>query len=301
MIDSLPDEIPAFLRPPEARDQIGELSREPDRSKGAGTPHDEDLNPGHYVDISDDQTVFGVPLSPLPITRQAYDTALRVNGSDEYKAGYLPYSIVDGWQQLQKDFAYWRVDVLGERSAPSAHDREWFARDRNLHEMLIIRDLGYWSHFVGDGSQPMHASVHYDGWGNYPNPNNYTTQKGFHAYFEGEFVRKYLTETDVKAEIQPYRDCQCSIQDHTVSYLLTTQSQVIPLYELDKRSAFDGMNQEGKKFVAERLAAAVSELRDMVIDAWRSSTDATIGYPPVRVRDVVSGAAMPIEQLKGLD
>ncbi len=27
----------------------------------------------------------------------------------QYKAGYLPYSIVDGFQQLRKDFAYWRA------------------------------------------------------------------------------------------------------------------------------------------------------------------------------------------------
>jgi hypothetical protein len=45
----------------------------------------------------DDQTAFWVPIKPLPATREAYDTALRANGSDEYKAGYLPYSIVDGW------------------------------------------------------------------------------------------------------------------------------------------------------------------------------------------------------------
>jgi hypothetical protein len=53
-----------------------------------------------------------VPLSPLPATQEVYDTALRVHGSNEYDAGYLPYSIVDGWEQLQKDFAYWRIDVL---------------------------------------------------------------------------------------------------------------------------------------------------------------------------------------------
>jgi hypothetical protein len=167
--------------------------------------------------------------------------------------------------------------------------------------MLIIRDLGYWSHFVGDGSQPMHASIHYDGWGDHPNPNSYTTQKGFHAYFEGEFVRRYLREEDVKAEIRPYRDCHCSIQDRTVAYLLTTQSQIIPLYELQKRGAFDGENQKGKVFVAQRLAAAVSELRDMVVDAWRSSIDATVGYPAVRVRDIESGAVIPVHELRGLD
>ena len=45
----------------------------------------------------------------------------------------------------------------------------------------------------------------------------------------------------------------------------------------------------------------VKRTRDMVIDAWRSSNDATVGYPPVRVRDVESGTTMPIQELKGLD
>ncbi len=299
-IENLPDEIPAFLRSPEIARQIGELGREPDRSKGTGNPHDADLNPGHYVNIGDDKTVFGVPLNPLPLTREDYDTALRSHGTDEFKAGYLPYSIIDGWQQLEKDFAYWRADSAGERIAKSDADREFFGQDRALRETLTIRDLGYWSHFVGDASQPMHVSVHYNGWGDYPNPNNYTSKK-IHAYFEGEFVRRYVTKTDAGAKIPAYRDCRCSIQDRTIAYLLASQAQLVPLFELEKTHAFDGVHSEGKDFAAERLAAASGEIRDMVVDAWRASADATVGYPPVSVRNVESGKSYPIEELKGLD
>jgi hypothetical protein len=39
---ALPLEVPAFLRNPEAGRQIGEVAREPDRSKGTGDPHDAD-------------------------------------------------------------------------------------------------------------------------------------------------------------------------------------------------------------------------------------------------------------------
>ena len=49
-----------------------------------------------------------LPIDKLPVTREAYDTQLRARGFTQYKAGYLPYSIVDGWQQIRKDFAYWR-------------------------------------------------------------------------------------------------------------------------------------------------------------------------------------------------
>ena len=37
-------------------------------------------------------------------------------------AGYLPYSIVDGWQQLVKDFGYWRVLVAATETATT---RDW--------------------------------------------------------------------------------------------------------------------------------------------------------------------------------
>jgi hypothetical protein len=45
----------------------------------------------------------------------------------------------------------------------------------------------------------------------------------------------------------------------------------------------------GKDFTAERIAVATTELRDMVIDAWRTSTDVGVGYPHVKVRDVEAG------------
>src|SRR5439155_22990745 len=114
------------------------------------------------------------PLANLPTTRAAYEKALQAAGTDSWKAGYLPYSIVEGWQQLVKDFAYWRVDRVGEATSPRPEDRAWFAADRRLRESLIVRDLGVWSHYVGDASQPLHVTVHYNGWGDSPNPFGFT-------------------------------------------------------------------------------------------------------------------------------
>jgi hypothetical protein len=37
------------------------------------------------------------------------------------------------------------------------------------------------------------VSIHYSGWGEYPNPNGYTNSKTIHAHFEGRFVRDNLT------------------------------------------------------------------------------------------------------------
>jgi hypothetical protein len=287
---NLPDEIPAFLRTPEAIAQIGELAREPDRWRAAGKAHDAERDPGHFVDAADDLTVLGGPaLKALPPTRQDYDTALRAVGSTQYKAGYLPYSIVDGWQQLKQDFAYWRVAAAGEKFATSESDRAWFAADRKLREMLTIRDLGVWAHYVGDASQPLHVSVHYDVWGSYPNPEGFNTVRGFHARFEGAFVRANVSEADVAALLVPYRDCACAIEARTADYLVATQSFVIGLFRMEKARAFDGVNKDGKAFAAARLAAGVDELRDMAIDAWRASGDAKVGFQGISVKDAEAG------------
>jgi hypothetical protein len=46
-----------------------------------------------------------LPLAELPETCEHYDTLLRGKGTTHYKADYLPYAIVDGWQQIRRDFA----------------------------------------------------------------------------------------------------------------------------------------------------------------------------------------------------
>ncbi len=201
-IEKLPEDVPAFVRDPAMLPKLALMGRELDRSKGSGETHDKERDPGHYVDVSDDGKVMGVlPLDQLPVTREAYDTKLRAGGSNQYQAGYLPYSIIDGWQQLRKDFAYWRADVRGIETASSPEERAWFEADRRLREKLTLRDIGIWSHYVADASQPLHVSVHYNGWGDFPNPQGFTT-KHIHAYFEGVFVRKNLKREAVAALVR---------------------------------------------------------------------------------------------------
>src|SRR5215510_11949648 len=73
-IEKLPDDVPAFVRTPEAAAEIAVMGRELDRSKGAGETHDKERDAGHYVDLTDDGKVMGVvPLDKLPVTREAYD------------------------------------------------------------------------------------------------------------------------------------------------------------------------------------------------------------------------------------
>ncbi len=298
---ALPEEIPAFLRTPQTIQAIGELAREPDRSKGVGDPHDSDLNPAHFLDLDDQGRVGGGPsLDELPPTRAAYAAALRAKGTDDYAQGYLPYSLMEGWQQLAKDFAYWRVTDWAATHGKTEAERAWMARDRSLREQLIVRDLGYWAHFVGDASQPLHVTMHYNGWGPFPNPQGFTQDK-VHAPFEGAFVRANVTADDVRAKLTPYQDCACSIAEQTSRYLKATLGQVEPFYALQKAGGFTDGDPRGRAFAAERLAAGASELRDMVVDAWRASAKLSVGYPPVLPADVEAGKVDPLGPLQGED
>src|SRR5438067_3445331 len=145
-IEKLPDSVPAFVRNPDAAAEIAVMGRELDRSKGSGETHDKERDPGHYVDLADDGSVMGVlPIAKLPVTREAYDTQLRAKGFTQYKAGYLPYAIIDGWQQIRKDFAYWRAAVKGAETATTPEERAWFEADRRLREKVTPRDIGIWS------------------------------------------------------------------------------------------------------------------------------------------------------------
>jgi hypothetical protein len=286
----LPDEIPAFVRSPEAIDTIAVLGRELDRSKGTGETHDRERDPGHYVMLDDAQRVGGVlALDMLPPTREAYDTILRTRNLTQYRIGYLPYSMVDGWQQLVKDFAYWRAASVGARTAADPAERAWFDRDRQRRETLVIRDLGVWSHYVGDASQPMHVSIHFDGWGPFDNPRNFSTRRGLHAQFEGAFVKTNVKRDAVKQAVAPYRACSCSISDRMRSLILASHAEVVPLYELEQKGAFTDGNPDGIAFVTGRLAESASVMRDMVVDAWRASADMGVGYPAISVRDIEAG------------
>jgi hypothetical protein len=290
--EALPAEIPAFVRAREATAEIAVLGRELDRSRGAGDPHDSERDPGHFVNLDDAARVMGVlPLESVPSTREAYDTALRAGGPKltQYSAGYLPLAIADGWQQLAKDFAYWRAASVGARTAATAEDRAWFETDRQRRERLVIRDLGVWSHYVGDAGQPLHVSVHHDGWGPFPNPRGFTAKRGLHARFEGAFVKANVRREAVKAAMAPYRDCSCSIQDRARILMLASHADVVPLYELAQRNAFVAGNAEGIGFATGRLADAASVLRDMIVDAWRASADMKVGYPEIPVRDIEAG------------
>ena len=165
--------------------------------------------------------------------------------------------------------------------------------------MLTLRDLGYWAHFVGDGSQPLHVSVHYNGWGDFPNPQNYSG-KNLHARFETDFVNANIQEKDVAPMIGIYRPGDGAITARTIHYLLATATHMEMTYKLDQSQAFEAATPDAKRFAIARLADGAAMLRDMVADAWAESTNSVLGYGAQKLplADVEAGKASPLPQLR---
>jgi len=298
---TLPDSVPAFVRTPEAIAEITTLGPEADRLRSAERPYGPDLDPAHFLDADDDNTVAGVvPLAQLPSSRQAYDTAVRKghgigkNKPDEYSVGYLPYAIADGYAAVEEDFAIWRVDSYGEQHAASPADRAAFATDRKLREILTVRDIGYFGHFVADASQPLHVTVHFNGWGDFPNPHNYTLSKGFHAKFETAFVQQHETGDVVMPRIGAYVPSPLPIMPRVRTYLMATTSHVEDVYKLEAAGAFDAASPAAVNFTADRLADGAKMLRDLIADAYANAANIKVGFPGVLVKDVESGTVVPV-------
>lgn len=281
--------MPAFLSAPEDVVEIQYLGPEMDRIKGAGSSWDGDEDPGHYVDLLDNGTIAGVVnATAMPKDREAYDDALRTANTDQYRQGYLPYEILDGWEQLRQDFAYWRVD-----------EHAGMSRERQVMERVIAQDLGIWGHFVGDGSQPLHVTVHFNGWGDFANPQGYTQSRETHSMFESDFVNRFITQAQVQALMRPTSQLssphalltQDEVMSAIMTYLSGSNRTVPQLYQIEKRGGFESGSSEARAFTAARLAAGAMELRDLAVWAWQDSLYAGVGYPEVPVQDVLSGKA----------
>jgi len=187
-----------------------------------------------------------------------------------------------------KDFTYWRILKAAIPLEKNADHKAWLERDLKRRERTILNDIGDWAHFVGDGSQPMHVSEHFNGWGDFLNPNGYT-QQPVHGPFEGAFVRQNVTPASAKAVLPPPVFCRDMIEICTAHYLEATEASIIPFYELEKAGGFKGSDPRGIAFANERIAAGAAELRDLTIKAWAASAHGSAGYPAISVDQALAG------------
>ena len=251
---SLPADVPAFLRSPEAIAEIEYLGPEPDRWRSPAEPELVAAQaPEHFIYLEQADA-----LGPLPHRRLDFEARIFAAGERPEKIGLQPWETTEVWERLKAALREYRnLSARHENTRPV--------------EQAILFYAGWLGHYVGDGSQPLHTSIQYNGWVG-PNPNGYTTAHQIHWQYEGPFVDANLREPEVRAKMTPPKAITGDMFDAYVAYLRHSKTYVEKVYQLEKAGGFTGAGSpESREFTAERLAAGASMLRDMIYTAWLES------------------------------
>lgn len=249
----LPPDMPSFFRA--AAERLAFLGPEPDRWRDPKELYKalrEGTAPDHFIDIDKPEA-----FEALPDDRYKYASWLQSQGKDPKEVGFLPYAILEGYQRVQVLFRMWRDPQ--------------HAAERAEIEQNIIYYAGVLGHYVADGAQPLHTSIHYNGWSTSLNPS-FFTREPLHSRFESEYVKAQIKPEDFIHMVNPARRLQDPFHE-IVKYLLESHSRVKQLYQMEKVARWDANNTspEAKRFVAERLAAGAQMLANLWYTAWLGS------------------------------
>jgi hypothetical protein len=267
---ALPSDVPEFLRSQSALDAMEYYGPEPDRWKGQLEPElSQAGSPEHFMDMEWADLIGG----PLPRRRYDFVRALAVAQKSHVeipltpeKVGLQPYVTDEYYERAKAAMREYRGLVAAKK-------------DTKPVEAEIVFLCGIMGHFVADGSQPLHATIQYNGWTG-ENPNGYTADHRIHAQFESEFVSANVTPMkDVAPLIAKQPVVLGDVFEDYVKYLRHSESLVEKTYQLEKAGGFTGAGSpESRAFVDERLAAGATELRDIIYTAWVRSGDPVPQY-----------------------
>jgi hypothetical protein len=262
---SLPDDGPVFLK--NYVDWIAETGPLPDSWRGVSEPYSklfEDPNHGWFKE----QFAFmkAIPRSRYEFVLALYDEYLRIKDSDPERArltnvrwtGTLPYAAMENYDRMKSAMRLYR------RLAAQKQDTKFIEQD-------IAFYMGWMGHYTADGAQPLHDSIHHDGWIG-DNPKGYTTDPRIHGRFESGYVELIqLTENDLR----PHLTAPKTLDDPFVAVLAHLDdafTHMEEVYQMDKRGAFANKDDRAARMlVYQQLAKASSLLRDLTYTAWVES------------------------------
>jgi hypothetical protein len=253
-VTSLPADAPAFLRADSAVSEIEYLGPEPDRWRSPAEPELVSAQaPEHFIDLEPADA-----LGPLPHKRFDFEAKVYAAGDKPDRIGLQPWETIEVWERLKAAMRQYRAMAANhEDTAPV--------------ERAIIFYAGWLGHYVGDGANPLHTTIQYNGWIG-PNPNGYTTAHQIHYQFESPFVSANIHSPDVSAKMTVAKAIDGDMFDAYVAYLRKTATLVEQVYQFEKAGGFvDAGSPESRAFATERLAAGASMLRDMIYSAWIAS------------------------------
>ncbi|HEV2487275.1 MAG TPA: S1/P1 nuclease [Terracidiphilus sp.] len=251
---TLPADMPAFLRSQAAVNEIEYLGPEPDRWRSPAEPElSAEQAPEHFIDLEPADA-----LGSLAHKRLDFEAKVFAAGDRPEKIGLQPWQTTEVWERLKAAMRQYR--------ALSANHE-----DTKPVEQAIIFYAGWLGHYVGDGSQPLHTTIQYNGWVG-PNPNGYTTAHQIHWQFEGPFVGANIHAPEIEAKMPPAKAVEGDMFDSYMAYLRQTATHIEKVYQLEKAGGFVGNGTaESREFTTERLAVGAGMLRDMIYTAWLDS------------------------------
>jgi hypothetical protein len=269
-VRALPADGPVFLK--EYEDWIAKTGPVPDSWRGAAEPFSkifEDPNHGWFKE----QFAFmsAIPRSRYEFVLRLYDEFLKIRDKNPDRAaltnvrwtGTLPYAAMENYDRMKSAMRLYR-GAATDRGAESQKDERYLAQD-------IAFYMGWLGHYTADGAQPLHDTIHHDGWQG-PNPRHYTTDPSIHGRFESSFV-ELIQLTD--ADLAPLMEKPKLLADSfaaILAHLDDAATHVEEVYILDQSGAFgDKNNQPAARLARTQLAKAAALLRDLTYTAWVES------------------------------
>jgi hypothetical protein len=301
---SLPSDFPAWVRTPENAERIAFLAGEPDRwrnTKEELLQHYNGLD--HYIDL-EQLGYAGIDVAKLPEFRYDFvaqfaagrashpdrfpvpvieapshenDNPNRPKDADHSREwpGFLPWAIAEYYAKIQSAFSY--LKAFEDKGTP-----EEVANAR----ANIVYMMGVMGHYVGDGAQPLHVTIHNHGWVG-PNPKGYPTNYGIHGWIDGGFIAKAgITEAELLPKTVPAASIDLAHRGDgrdpvfvaIVDYLMGSYDRLEPLLRLDKDHKIEGPgpeSAEGRAFIDAQLLRGGEMLGSLWLTAWRHAAPDT--------------------------
>ena len=278
--ETLPGDMPAFMRTSAGVAEIAYLGPEPDRWRPNIAP---DLNRASSSDHFF-RYEAAAALGPLPRRRYDYLQLLdeRRARHPELKAqltalsiGTLPWGVEEVYERLVCAFFDYRL-VTGDIPAIAGVDMEPMTKaDLPQIKEAALYYAGWLGHYVGDGSMPLHASIHIHGWAGPSNPNSYNTRGSIHHQFEALADDAIAADKVTAKEVEGYIPAPHPLGDsfsETLDYLRREGAYAEQVYRLDKQGGLTGTGTpEADEFIAQRMAEGSAMLRDLIYSAWLQS------------------------------
>ncbi len=302
-VETTSSDGPAFLRA--YKPYIGHMGTMPDTWRSHAEPFlriSEDANHSWYTEGFD--FIPDPPRSRTEFTLRVYDEYLKFRTRNAARAkllnirytGLQAYSIMEGYERMKAGMRLYRA-----ADADSPMVRQYAAispslASRELVQQMLAQDIAFYmgwvGHYVADAAQPLHNSIHHDGWSG-ANPRGYTRDPEIHGRFESNYVDLIeLSEGDVAPRVaKTSRHLGPDVWKAVLGHSLEAREFTEAVYRLDLRGGFTTRDDaEARDLAYSRLAAGAAFLRDLAYTAWMESTKPV---PPVDAKEQMQNPANP--------